>query len=129
MYVFKKENQYWAKNSLSIVFYIKPTFVMYFSQILQGQFSGFHVLIAFLNFCKISQMFDPNSERVSVPWCIGFTRVRKTWGLPYIIGIFISYFKNFVHIGRWKVITDLIHFSGQDLHVSFRNRDRIILYK
>ena len=42
-------NIYLIKNS-SIVFYLKPTFSMYFLQILQAQFSAF--LIAFLNMSR-----------------------------------------------------------------------------
>ena len=46
---FKESNQYLAKNNSSIVFYIKPTFAMYFLQILHGQFS---ICVDHLYFCK-----------------------------------------------------------------------------
>ena len=38
--------------------------------------------------------------------------------LPQIAGILISFFKNFVHMGRWKVIAAVIHFSSYNLHIS-----------
>ena len=43
----KHMNHFWKVKS-------NPAFTMYFLQILEGQFSGFHFVIAFLNFSRSS---------------------------------------------------------------------------
>ena len=98
---------------------MKPIFAMYFLHILQGQASGFHILISFLKSCKnfrflifwgtIAHILGPRDLTGWMPWCAVFIFSLLKW--------LVSEWR--LYYGSWKSNTYFI-ISGDKLFFTFK---------